>query len=89
MALTVDSRRHCASTLEPVERLHRRLGLAFGRAERREIVLADQALRGSVHAAASSGRGTRQARPASSVKIGAAVDDAIEIMAPSPPRCAR
>ena len=54
--------------VELVERFHRRLGLAFGVAKGREVVLADQPLRGRVHRAASSGRGTRQARPMSSAR---------------------
>ena len=35
--------------VEPVERLHRRLGLALGRAERGEVVLAGEPLRRHVH----------------------------------------
>ena len=35
--------------VQPVERLDRRLGLAFGGAEGGEVVLADQRLRGRVH----------------------------------------
>ena len=38
--------------VELVERLHRRLGLTFGVAEGREVVLADQPLRRLVHGVA-------------------------------------
>ncbi len=38
-----------ARHIERIERLHRRLGLAIGGAERGEIVLADEVLRGVVH----------------------------------------
>ena len=49
----------CALDVEPVERLHRRIGLAFGGAEGGEVVLADQPLRGGVHR-----RGIERARHA-------------------------
>ena len=69
-----------ARHVEPVERLHRRFGLAFGGAEGREVVLADQPLRRRVH-----GVDIERARhPPGAVaierKIGAAVDDAIEVV---------
>ena len=77
-----------ARDVEPIERLHRRIGLAFGGAERREVVLADEPLRGRVH-----GRGVERARHPPGVfqiegQIGPAIDDAIEIVALAPPRCA-
>ena len=70
-----------ARDVELVERLDRRFRLAFGGAEGGEIVLADQALRGRVH-----GRGIERPRHAPGAaalerEIGAAVDDAIEIVA--------
>src|SRR6185437_13345608 len=66
---------------EAIERLHRRLGLAFGGTEGGEIVPADQALRRLVH-----GGGIERARHAPDAvglerQIGAAVDDAVEIVA--------
>ena len=78
-----------ARHVEPVERLHRRFRLAFGRAERGEVVLADQPLRGRVHRL-----GVERARHAPGAaaierEIGAAVDDAIEIVALASPRSAR
>ena len=77
-----------ARHVEPIERLHRRLRLAFGDAEGREIVLADQPLRRRVHRL-----GIERARHAPGARalqreIGAAVDDAVEIV-PLPRREAR
>ena len=71
--------------IQAIERLHRRFGLAFGGAERGEVVFADQALRGAMHRG-----GIEQARhpPGAAAverQIGAAVDDAVEIV----PRDAR
>ena len=69
-----------ALDVEPVERLHRRFRLAFGGAEGREVVLADEPLRRRMHR-----RGVERARHAPGAaalerEIGAPVDDAIEIM---------
>ena len=70
-----------ARHIEPIERLHRRLRLAFGGAEGGEVVLADERLRGRVH-----GVGIEPARHAPGARalqreIGAAVDDAVEVVA--------
>ena len=69
-----------ADDVELVERLDRRLGLALGGAEGGEIVLAYQALRGSVH----GGDIKRARHPPGTAgierQIGPAVDDAIEVM---------
>ena len=67
----------------------RRLRLALGRAEGREVVLPTSRCAAACIASASSGRGTRQARPRSSARSAPAVDDAIEIMPPDWPRSAR
>src|SRR5579862_10014660 len=69
-----------ARDVETVEGLYRRFRLAFGGTERREIVLADEILRGSLHRGA-----IERARHAPGAvllerKIGAAVADAIEVM---------
>ena len=71
-----------AHDVELIERFLRRFGLAFGVAKRREIVLADQPLRGRVHRV-----GIERPRHAPDVagierEVGAAIDDAIEIMPP-------
>ena len=75
--------------VEPVERLDRRLGLAFGGAEGGEVVLADQPLRRRVH-----GVDIERARHAPGAvaierQIGAAVDDAVEIVPLASRRSAR
>ena len=70
-----------AMHVELVERLDRRLGLAFGERKVVKSCWPTRRCAAACMAAASSGCGTRQARPRSSVEIGAAIDDAIEIMA--------
>ena len=60
--------------------LLRRFRLAFGVAKGREIVLADQSLRGACIASVSSGRGSRQARPMSSARLARRLADPVEIM---------
>src|SRR3954449_12018412 len=70
-----------ARDVQQVERLHGRLRLAFGRAERGEVMLADKALRRGVHRLnVEPARHTPRAL-ALQCEIGAAVDDAVEIMA--------
>ena len=69
-----------AADIEPIERLHRRLCLAFGVAERREVVRADQTLCGGVHGAAVEQLGDAQGPAPLEGQIGAAIDDAIKIM---------
>src|ERR1700732_2500027 len=69
-----------ARDIEAIERLYRRFGLALGRAEGGEVVMADKALCGGMHRF-----GIERARHAPSAvlverKIGAAVDDAIKVM---------
>src|SRR5476651_982526 len=69
-----------ARHIKPVKRFHRRLSLAFGRAEGREIMIANQPLRRRVH-----GRGIEWARRtpraiAIEREIGPAIFDAIKIM---------
>src|SRR5580692_9695273 len=71
-----------ACDVEAVECLYRRFRLTLGGTERREVVLADQFLRGVVHGAAIER--TRHAPGAVLLEreIGAAVADAVEIMPP-------
>jgi len=69
-----------ARDIEAIERLHRRLGLALGGAERREVVAADKLLRRRVH-----GLGIQRPRhPPGAIllkrKIRPPVDDTITVM---------
>ena len=66
--------------VELIERLLRRFRLALGVAKGREIVLADQPLRGRMHRVAY--RAARHAPDTADIEreIGAAIGDAIEVM---------
>ena len=70
-----------ARHIEPVERLHRRFRLAFGGAEGGEIVLADERLRSGVHGVRIEPARHAPGARALQREIGAAVDDAIEVVA--------
>ena len=72
----------CARHVEPVERLLRRFGLAFGRAEGSEVVLADEPLGGGVHRVGVEPARHPPGAAAVDREIGPPVGDAIEIMPP-------
>src|SRR5206468_11700620 len=68
--------------VELIERLHRRFRLTFDIAEGGEIMPADETLRRRLHGRDIEPLGDAPGKAAFEGEIGAAVDDAIEIMAP-------
>ena len=70
-----------AHDVELIQRLVRRFRLAFGGAESREIVLAEQLLRGAMHLVRIERPRHAPGMTEIEREIGAAVDDAIKIVA--------
>src|ERR1700733_4376352 len=70
-----------AGNVEAVERFVRRFRLALGGAERREVMLADELLRSRMHRCAIERPRHAPGAVLRERQIGAAIDDAIEIVA--------
>ena len=67
--------------VQPVESLDRRLGLAFGGAERREVVITDQSLRSVVHGGCIQRHRHMPDMAIVQGRRAAAIENAIKIMA--------